>query len=246
MSFAKKPGDRSVRIDLGKLSLVRLSTHGKRYEIVVNPEQAWLYKQGNDVPIDEIVEGYTVFENFSRGLKANKDDLVELFKTSDDREIVKHVLDKGELLITQEQRKRFLKEKQDEIIQYLVTHAVNPKSGAPHPPSVIEKAMDDAGVRIDQKRSASEQAKDMIADLNKIIPIKIETSTIEFIIPAKLTGKLYGMIQGAGEVVKEEWGNDGTLTMILKVPAGLTAKILEKISDTSKGAVRSTVIERSG
>ena len=59
-------GDRSSAIDLGGKTLVRLQTHGKRLEMVVNPEEAWLFKQGDEVAIDDVVEGFIVFENFSK------------------------------------------------------------------------------------------------------------------------------------------------------------------------------------
>lgn len=246
MSIGKSSGDRSSRVDLGDLSLIRLSTHGKRLELIVNPEKAWLYKQGEDVPLEDICEGFTIFENISKGLKASEEDLKDIFGVDDEKEIAKLMIERGELLITQEQRNKFLKEKRDEILEYLVSHAVNPKTKNPQPIARIEKAMEDAGVRIDRNEPAPDQARRIIKEIQSILPITIETATIEYIIPAKDTGKLYGLIQGSGEVLKEDWGNDGTLTLLSKVPAGLVGANLEKISDVSKGRVRSTVIDRTG
>lgn len=246
MSIGKSSGDRSSRVDLGDLSLIRYTTHGKRLELIVNPEKAWLYKQGEDVPLEDICEGFTIFENISKGLKANVDDLKDIFGVQNEKEMAKLMIERGELLITQEQRNKFLKEKRDEILEYLVTHAVNPKTKSPQPIARIEKAMEDAGVRIDRNEPAPDQARKIITEIQSILPITIETATIEYIIPPKDTGKLYGLIQGSGEVLKEEWGNDGTLTILSKVPAGLVGANLEKVRDVSKGRVRSTVIDRTG
>jgi len=236
---------RASRIDLGKFSLVRYTKHGKRFEIVVNPENAWLYKQGEVIPIEEIVEGMTIFENFSKGLKADLDTLEQVFETRSEKEIALAMLDKGDLQLTQEQRNRFLKEKRDEIIAYLVKHAVNPKNKAPHPAARIEKAMDEAGVNIDRKEPAADQARKIIKEIQVILPIKIESATIEFIVPAIDTGRMYGVLQTSGDLVKESWGKDGVLTMIVRVPAGTVAQILEEVSDKSKGRTQSTVIERA-
>ncbi|MHA2090591.1 MAG: ribosome assembly factor SBDS [Candidatus Kariarchaeaceae archaeon] len=244
--IGKSPGDRSTRIDIGKFTMVRYNSHGKRFEIVVHPENAWLYRQGDNINLEEIVEGFTVFENFSKGLKAEGTELESVFGTSDEKEILQMMLERGELLLTQEQRKRFLKEKRDEIIEYLVTHAVNPRTKAPHPATRIEKAMDDTGVRIDRKAPAADQARTILKDIQQILPIQIETASIEFVVPPKDTGKLYGYIQGSGDVLKEEWGRDGSLTIILRIPAGVVANLLEDISDRSKGRVQSTVIDRAG
>ncbi|MHA2250839.1 MAG: ribosome assembly factor SBDS [Candidatus Kariarchaeaceae archaeon] len=244
--IGKSPGDRSTRVDLGKFTLVKYSSHGKRYEIIVDPEAAWLFKQGEDVPIDDIVEGYSIFENISKGLKADIDGLDSIFGTTDEKKIIKLMLENGELQITHEQRKRFLKEKRDEIIEYLVKHAVNPRTKTPHPAARIEKAIDDVGVRIDRKEPTSDQALRVLKEIQQVLPMQIETATIEFVIPAKDTGKMYGYMQGSGDVLKEEWVKDGSLTMIIRVPAGIVAKILEEVSDRSKGRIRSSVIDRAG
>ncbi len=245
MSFSKSSGDRSSRVDLGNLTLVRYSSHGKRLEMIVNPEQAWLFSQGEDINIDDIVEGYTIFENLSKGLKADGDTLSDIFGTSDEKKIAIEMLKRGDLQLTQEQRKQFLKEKRDEIIEFLVTRGVNPKTKTAIPASRIEKAIDQAGIKIDRNEAAADQAMKIITQIQGILPIKIETATIEFIIPAILSGKLYGMIKAYGDVSKENWGSDGSLTLVSRVPAGMVASILEEVSDYSQGKVRSTVVKRS-
>lgn len=245
MSYGKSSGDRSTRVDLGKLTLVRYSSHGKRLELIVDPEKAWLYTQGDDIDLDDVVEGFTIFENLSKGLKADSVTLEDIFGTADERKVATEMLKKGELQLTQEQRKQFLKEKRDEIIDFLVTRGVNPKTKTPVPASRIEKAIDEVGATIDRNESAVDQAMRIIKLINPILPIVIETATIEFIIPAVLSGKMYGMVSGFGDVAKENWGSDGSLSIISKVPAGMVASILEETSDQSKGKVRATVIDRS-
>lgn len=246
MSETRSGQSRDSRVDLGNLTVVRYTSHGKRFEIIVDPENAWLYKQGEKIPIDDIVEGFTVFENLSKGLKADTTILADVFGSEDEKSIIMSILDKGELLITQEQRNRFLKEKREEIINYLMKHAVNPKTKSPHPASRIEKAMDEAGVRIERKEPAPDQARRILKDIQSIIPIQIESAKIEFVIPPADTGKMYGFVQSSGDIVKENWGKDGTLTMIIQVPAGMVAELLESTSDRSKGRVQATVIERAG
>ena len=246
MSETRSGQSRESRVDLGKLSLIRFNGHGKRFELVVDPEKAWLFKQGDDIPVEEIVEGFVVFENFSKGLKADLNTLSEVFGVSEEKEIIKALLEKGELQITQEQRNRFLKEKREEIIEYLIKHAVNPKTKSPHPASRIEKAMDEAGVRIERKEATPEQARRILKDIQSIIPIQIESAKIEFVIPPVDTGKMYGFVQSAGDVMKESWGKDGSLTMIVQVPAGVVAQLLESVSDRSKGRIQATVVERAG
>jgi len=246
MSFDKRSGERGSRIDLGDLSLIRYKSKGNRFEIIVDPEKAWLYKQGESIVLDEIVEGYTVFENFSKGLKASENALDNSFGTENEKEIVKVIIEKGELQVTQEMRKRFLREKIDEIIKFLVKHTVNPKKREPHTPARIEKAMDEAGVRIDRNEPTKEQAIRVLKEISSIIPIKMEIVTIEFTIPPNYTGKVYGALHGEGEILKEEWSNDGSLLVDIQVPAGLQAKLMEEIADKTKGKAQIKITNRSG
>ena len=54
-----------------------------------------------------------------------------------------------------------------EIIHYFHVHYVDPRTGNPHPQTRIEAAMDTVkGVTIDPKRSAAEQAHEMLRKIN--------------------------------------------------------------------------------
>ena len=244
MSFDRTSGDRSAKVDLGEFTLVRYKVKGYRFEIVVNPEKAWQYKQGDDIPLDDIVEGFTVFENFSKGLKTAEYDLEDAFGTNDEREIAKIMLDKGELQITQEMRKRFLAEKTKEIVDFLVMHTINPKTKAAHTAARIEKAMEEAGVRINRDEDTKEQAIKIVKQLAPIIPIAMEVATIEFILPATLAGSMYSFLHEAGEILNETWGNNGNLTVTLQVPAGVQAQVMEKVADMTKGKAQMRVLNR--
>jgi ribosome maturation protein SDO1 len=246
MSFDRKTGERSARVDLGEYSLIRYKAKGFRFEMIVDPEKAWLYRQGEKLTLEEIFEGFIVFENFSKGLKASSEDLIDVFETEEEKEIAKQVLEKGDLQITQEMRKRFLGEKIEEIVEFLVKHTVNPKTRAPHTPARIEKAMDEAGSRIDRNEPTKEQALRILKEISSIIPIKMEVVTVEFILPASNAGSLYGVLKAAGEVVGEQWGNDGNLTISLQIPAGVQAQLMEEISDKTRGKAQIRVISRSG
>lgn len=237
-------GERSSKVDLGDLSLVRYKSHGKQFELVVNPEKAWDYLQDGDVPIDDVVEGYVIFDDFKRGQKASQDDLEEVFGTTDEVEIAKLMLEKGQLLITQEMRKRFLEEKIKEIVDYIVKYTVNPKTGAPHTPQRIEKALDEAGVRISRNRPASEQAPEIIKQLAEVLPIKLEVATVEFRIPATFAGSLYGQLKNAGEMAEENWESDGSLHVVLKVPGGILASLMDEVMTKTKGKAQIHVLKR--
>ena len=238
-------GQRQKRVDLGGKSLVRYTKHGKRLEIVVDPKKAWLYKQGEDIPIDDIVDAYIVFTNFSKGEKAGATELANILGTEDDVEAVKKILDEGDLLITQEQRKEFLKKKRQEVIDFIHAYCVNPRTKAPHPKNRIEAAMDQAGVNLNYREPAKEQALRVINKLKTVLPLQMETATVEFRVPPTLSGQFYGLLTNSGEVVKEEWGNDGSLSITLQLPGGIMAELMDQIASKSKGKIQTKVVKRT-
>ncbi len=245
MSFNKNPGERYKQSDLGNLSLIRYKFKGERFELVVDPEKAWLYQQGDDVPLDEIIESFTIFDNFSKGLKSGEQQLEDTFGTTEERKIAETMLKKGELLITHEMRKRFLQEKIDEIVAFLVKNTINPKTRTPHTPERIEKAIDESGVNISRDEPTKEQAIRIIKEINSILPIKMEVVNVQFKIPSQFAGSLYSTIRNEGEVVSENWENDGSLTLVSQIPAGVQAKLMEEVLTKSKGKSQIQVIKRN-
>ena len=237
-------GERRQFIDLEKKALVRYTYRNQKFEIIVDPEKALDFKKGEDIPINHIVEGYVVFHNATKGEKASEIILEQTFETSNEEEIVRIILNKGALQLTQAQRKRLLREKIDEIIDFIHVHCVNPQTNKPHPPARIESAMDEAGVNVDYVLPAEKQAKDIIKQIQTIIPIKLETVVLAVKITAEHTGPAYGIVSDAGEMTEDQWGNDGSWYAKVEMPSGKQADFLDKINQLTKGKAEVKIVER--
>jgi len=237
-------GERRQYIDLEKKALVRYNYRNQKFEIIVDPESALDFKRGKDVPINEIVEGFIVFHNATKGEKASSAILEDIFGTADEEAVVKIILEKGALQLTQAQRKRLLKDKIDEIINFIHIHCINPQTNKPHPPARIESAMDEAGVQIDYVQPAEKQAKDIIKQIQTIIPIRLETVVLAVKIPPEYTGPAFGIVSGAGEILEDQWGNDGVWYAKVEMPSGKQADFLDKINQLTKGKAEVKIVER--
>ncbi|HUT82351.1 MAG TPA: ribosome assembly factor SBDS [Candidatus Bathyarchaeia archaeon] len=237
-------GERRQYIDLEGKALIKYSLRNQKFEIIVDPEAALNYKRGEDIPINEIVESFVVFHNASKGEKASEVILEQIFETNDEAEVVKIILEKGALQLTQNQRKVLLKEKIDEIINYIHIHCINPQTNKPHPPARIESAMDEAGVNIDYVLSADKQAKAIIKQIQTIIPIKLESVILAVKITSDFTGAAYGIVSGAGELLEDQWGNDGSWYAKVEMPSGKQADFLDKINQLTKGKAEVKIIDR--
>lgn len=233
------------RIDLRGKAIVRLQTHGRRFELLVDPQNAWLFLQGEDIDPDDIFETYTIYENISRGQKATQDDIIAVFgEDLTEREIALKILKEGVLQLTTEQRNEIMKEKRKEIVDFIHVHCINPRENAPIPKDRIEKAILDLGVNISYRDPVKEQALRIIDLLKPVMPIRLETVKLAVKVPPSYSGPLYGYLHSAGSLQQEEWLSDGSLAVLVQLPAGLQAEFLEQITTRTKGKAQVKVVER--
>jgi len=232
------------RIDLKGKSIVRYEKHGRRFEMLVNPEAAWFFLQGEEVELDDIFEVYVIYENISRGVKATKDDIEVVFGETTDREMAVRVLKEGQLQLTADQRNEILKEKRAEIVEFIHVHCINPRENTPIPKDRIDNAIIDLGVNISYKEEAKNQALEIIDLLKPIMPIRLESIKLAIKIPPSYTGSLYGYVISAGNLIQEEWIEDGSLAVLIQIPSGTQADFLEQITSRTKGKAQVKVLER--
>ncbi len=83
---------------------------------------------------------------------------------------------------------------------------------------------------------------DIIAKLRPILAIKFETKEIEIQIPAEYAAKSFSIIKSFSKKSKDSWNNDGSLTSVIEIPAGLTEEFFEKLNNLTHGKVESKII----
>ena len=224
------------RVDIGNHVIARLVRKKKRFEILVDPKKAWDYKEGKDIDIRDILEGYMIFENLLRGEKSTDDDLQYVFETTDVFDISKIILKEGDIQITEEMRLEYTKEYRKKLINFISKHSINPQNNLPHPPDRIERAILEAKVSIrDTKEEISELAKQIVKDLQAIIPIRMESYSLAIRIPAEYTGKAYSVVSKYTSINKDEWQSDGSWIAVVELPAGLQATLNEELNSLTKG-----------
>lgn len=214
--------------------IARLKVKGKTFEIFVDPKEAKFFLGSGNFS-SAILISDTIFSDAIKGQKASQKDVQEIFGTSDISEVAKKIIKEGHLEIPQEVRDEEKEKKIKQIVDFISKQAIDPRTKSPHTPSRIEAAIKQANAKIDLKKTAEEQAQDIISQISSIIPISIETKKIKINIPASFTGKVYGLLKSF-MVVKEEWNSDGSLTAILKVPSGALMPFFDKLNDITHGA----------
>lgn len=218
-----------------KFIIARYSIKGKKFEILVYPEEAWNYRLGKLKDISKVLVYAEIYKDAKKGLRASEEDLLMVFGTKDVYEIADYIIKKGELPLTAEQRRRLIEEKKRQIITFISRNCIDPRTGRPIPPTRIESAMKEARVAIDPFKPADEQALQIIKALRKVLPLKMAKALVAVKIPAKYVGKAYGAIIRMGEVKREAWLPDGTWIAEIEIPAGLQLDLTEKVARLTKG-----------
>ncbi|WP_048149316.1 ribosome assembly factor SBDS [Palaeococcus ferrophilus] len=233
-------------ISVDKAVIARLKTHGETFEVLVDPYLARDFKEGKDVPMEEILATPYVFKDAHKGDKASEHEMEKVFGTSDPYEVAKVILRKGEVQLTAQQRREMLEEKRRQIAVIIHRNGVDPRTGYPHPPERILKAMDEAGVHVDLFKDAEAQVPNVLKAIRRILPIKIETKVIAVKIPSEYTGRAFGEVRHFGTIKKEEWASDGSWMFLIEIPGGLENEFYEKLNALTKGTVVTKLVERKG
>ena len=218
-----------------KLSIARLEKGGKRYEIFVDVEKAWKYKNGEHINIKEIIEGEFIYYDANRGLKASEAELKKIFGTEDVYAIAETILKNGELLLTTEQRRELIEQKKRQIIDAISRNAVDPRTNAPIPVKRIELALEEARVNIDPFKPVEQQLPDVVKALRMILPMKMMRAIMAVHIPAAYVGKTYSTIGKMGKVLRENYLSDGSLQLEIEIPAGMQTTLIERVAAMTKG-----------
>ncbi|HJT83870.1 MAG TPA: ribosome assembly factor SBDS [Nitrososphaeraceae archaeon] len=219
-----------------KFSIVRLMLNADRFEILVKPDPALDYKLGKKVDVSNILISDEIYSDANKGTRVPYEKLIKNFKTKDQIEIAKHILEHGDVNLTTDQRRRMVDEKKKQITQYISRNFIDPKTHLPHPPLRVENAMEQIRLVIDPFKRPEEQAKKIIDDLRKILPLKSENLQLVITIPPQFSSQSYSIIKGLGDLKDEKWLQDGSLKVIIEINAGLRLTFIERVNSITKGS----------
>ena len=209
----------------------RIKKTGKNFEILVNMENALKFKKGeiNFIQADSSF----IFKDLKKGERASETELKEAFGITDVNKIASEIVKKGEVLVTQEQRSAEQEKKFKQVIDFLSANSIDPKTGNPHTAERIKSALVQAHINI-KNVPIENQIKEIIAEISKILPIKLETKTVRITIPAMHTGKAYGIV--AQYKKDETWLDDGSLRVVVNVPSGIVMNFYDQLNSVTHGS----------
>ncbi|MCF7910433.1 ribosome assembly factor SBDS [Candidatus Pacearchaeota archaeon] len=216
----------------------RIKKAGKRFEIIVDLDDAMKFRKSETSEI--FPEGDKIFTDSKKGHKASPDDLQEAFGTEDINEIAKKIVKEGEVLTTQDYRDAEQEKKIKQLVNFLSVNAIDPQTGNPISEERIKNSLEEARINL-KNLPIENQVKEIIDELNKIMPIKLQMKKVKITVPAIYTGKAYGLVNQYK--IKEDWLGNGDLQAILEIPAGVIMEIYDKLNSMTHGSILSEEIK---
>ena len=228
---------------MADVTLVRYSFEGEKFEIMVKPDPALDYKLGKKKDLSAVLVSDEIYTDSGKGTKPSSEKLLKAFKTDDPTLIAEIIMQKGNLNLTTDQRRKMMEDKKKQIVTYIAKTYVDPKTHLPHPPLRIEQAMKDGRVSVDPQKSVDEQVKDIVEELRSIIALKTESLQLEIIIPAQFASQSYAVLKSVGSLKSEEWQNNGSLKAILEIPAAARPNVIDRLGSITKGSASVEVVQ---
>lgn len=212
----------------------RMKVKGKHYEILVDLDDALKIRVGKG-DIVSALKSTNVYYDMNKGTSASNADLMDAFGTTDLYQIATKIITSGEVQKTQEFRDNERENKIKQVINLIMRNAVD-QHGRPYTEERLRRAIEESHYSFDNK-PAEQQMPVVVEKLKTIIPIKIETKRIKLSIPAQYTGAVYGLLKDYKE--SEDWQENGSLQVIMNIPAGMQIDFYDKLNHITHGAVQS-------
>jgi len=221
-------------------TIARLRSGKLTFETMVDLDAAMKLKRGGEVNINEVIRDNAVYTDQKKGMAAGSAELENVFGSSELAVVVEQIVKKGQIEETQDFRDEALEGKRKQVIDFLVRNAVDGSTGRPFTPDILENAIKEAGVKIENK-NVEAQINGIVERLRGVLPIKIETKKIKVTVPAMHTGRVYGLLQEYKE--KEEWLNNGDLQIVLNIPIGIQMEFYDKLNSVTHGSAVSEEVK---
>ena len=223
--------------------IARIEKAGEKFEVLVKPDAVQRLRDGKEFDLMAEMAIDQIFKDAHKGSKASEEKMQEFFGTTEPLAVAKQIIARGEIQLTTEQRRAMLEQKRKQIVQYIAQNAVNPQTGAPHPPQRIEIAMEEAKVHIDPFKGVEEQVKDVMDALRPLIPIRFEKVRIAVRLSAEDSAKCYGDLKSFGSILKEEWSPTGAWIGVVEMPAGMQTDFFDRLNAKTKGNAETKILK---
>uniref|UniRef100_A0A383WNC8 SBDS family rRNA metabolism protein n=1 Tax=Tetradesmus obliquus TaxID=3088 RepID=A0A383WNC8_TETOB len=227
---------------LTNIAVVRLKKAGKRFEVACYRNKVSDWRAGIERDLDEVLQTTAIFANVGKGVMAAKEDLMEAFGTTDEEKICLEILAKGELQVSDKERQAQQDNLFKDVASILADKTVNPETGRPYTNTMLERALRDVHFNIDPKRSAKQQALDVLPLLQARFPIQRARMRLKLQVPQQHQQALLDALDAAGSVVEGIEQAGSAAVVVTQVEPGVFRELHVFMQDTMQRQGRIEVL----
>ncbi|KAF2743997.1 SBDS-domain-containing protein [Sporormia fimetaria CBS 119925] len=129
------------------LAVVRIKKGKKRFEVACYPNKVLDFRAEVETDIDNVLQAPYIYFNSSAGEVAPKAEIAKAWPDKSDEDIIKFILQKGELQVAAKERQAILERIRNEVIEFVAANVVDPRTKRVYTPGMIEKALDQLSVQ---------------------------------------------------------------------------------------------------
>ncbi|KAI6215601.1 hypothetical protein M3Y94_00404200 [Aphelenchoides besseyi] len=220
---------------LTNVAIVRMKKNGKRFEIACYKNKVLNWRNGTEKNLDEVLQTEVVFTNVSKGEVAKKDDLMKAFNTDKQVEICKTILEKGDLQVSEKERKVFSDLSMKEVATMISNITINTENNRPYPVRVVEKALEENHFTLKSSQTVKQQALRAIDLLRTKMSIDRCKMRVRVSVGHKTAKTLHDSLKRDFEKVEvEDWDDEGNMEMVGLINPGSYKTVVDLVSKDKK------------
>ena len=132
------------------------------------------YRQGIETDLSEVLQTDRVFTNVSKGEFAKSSDLKKGFGTTNEEEVCRLILQKGQIQVSDMERSAYLESTIREVAVMITEKCTNPQSNRPYTVETIRNAMKEAEFNVHPTKNVKQQFLECVKLLKSknVIPLE--------------------------------------------------------------------------
>ena len=156
------------------ISIVKLKLGKSRFELACYPNKVQDYRDKKEKDINEVLQAQEIFRDAIKGDLVPRKQLKEVFPKMSYQEIIKLILDKGDIQTGEKEREKGTANFKRYISNIIVQKTYNTDNGLPFPQDIITQALDNINFNYNEKENEKKQALKAIKELisKKVLPIE--------------------------------------------------------------------------
>uniref|UniRef100_A0A0X3NMV4 Ribosome maturation protein SBDS n=1 Tax=Schistocephalus solidus TaxID=70667 RepID=A0A0X3NMV4_SCHSO len=222
---------------LTNVSVVRLKKNGNRYEIACYPNKVHAWRENLEKNIDEVLQTQEIFSNVSKGQLATKSDIFRDFDTDDINAVLLQILNDGEIQFTGKERKMENQNMYRDVAKIVSEKCINLETNRAFTVTMIEKMMKDCHINLQPKKSAKQQALEVIKQLRAVEGFKIAPSMMEILIsldPKLVDALSPNVLKLVHQIIRQERNSEGIFELAAIIEPDNYHALLNMLEEQAK------------